>query len=70
MSDEKLDPRQERALSIVRSEMARRIRQVAGSRWLVPSQSSNAGGGYVVDADAQTCSCPDHEERGAKCKHI
>ncbi|HWU87636.1 MAG TPA: transposase [Kofleriaceae bacterium] len=42
---------------------------MAGSRWLVPSQS-NASGGYVVDADAQTCSCPDHEDRGVKCKHI
>lgn len=35
---------------------------------MVPSQTD--GGGYVVDADANTCSCPDHEERGVTCKHI
>lgn len=69
MADEVLDARQQRALAIVRSDSAKRIKHVSGARWLVPSQSS-ATGGYVVDADAQTCSCPDHEERGAKCKHI
>jgi transposase len=69
MGDEVLDARQQRALSIVRGDKARRIKHMSGSRWLVPS-ATNASGGYVVDTDAQTCSCPDHEERGAKCKHI
>ncbi len=64
-----LDARQQRALAIVRSDKAKRIKHVAGSRWLVPSQS-NASGGYVVDADRRTCSCPDHEDRGSQCKHI
>lgn len=45
------------------------IKHVAGSRWLVPSQT-NQSGGYVVDADQNSCSCPDHEDRGVKCKHI
>ena len=38
--------------------------------WLVPSQSG--GGKYEVrhDAGKQTCTCPDFETRGVKCKHI
>jgi transposase len=69
MANEPLDARQQRALAIVRSDKARRIKHVAGSRWLVPSQT-NTSGGYVVDADQRTCSCPDHEDRGVACKHI
>ena len=42
----------------------------AGTRWLVPSQSS--GGSYSVRMveGKPECTCPDHEERGCKCKHI
>lgn len=38
--------------------------------WRVPSQSG--AGTYVVtvDGDEETCTCPDHEHRGSKCKHI
>ncbi len=25
---------------------------------------------YVVDMDERTCTCPDHQNRGVKCKHI
>ena len=41
-----------------------------GSAWLVPSQSGH--GKYTVCPDAETphCTCPDHETRGVKCKHI
>jgi transposase len=62
-----LDARQQRALALVASKR-QHIKHVSGARWLVPSQTD--GGGYVVDVDAGTCSCPDHEERGTKCKHI
>lgn len=27
-------------------------------------------GKYTVDLDAGTCTCPDHQQRGAKCKHL
>lgn len=27
-------------------------------------------GEYAVDLDAETCTCPDHRQRGAKCKHM
>ncbi len=41
-----------------------------GQVWLVPSQSGH--GKYTVcpDAECPHCSCPDHETRGVKCKHI
>jgi SWIM zinc finger len=39
-----------------------------GNLYLVPSQSGH--GKYKVDPQAQTCSCPDHEYTGSKCKHL
>src|SRR5882672_2254216 len=63
-----LDARQARGLALVKAQRAR-IKHVAGSRWLVPS-ATNPSGGYVVDAEQNSCSCPDHEDRGVKCKHI
>jgi predicted nucleic acid-binding Zn finger protein len=41
-----------------------------GQIWLVPSQSGH--GRYTVspDPEAPHCTCPDHETRGLKCKHL
>src|SRR5882724_7539121 len=41
-----------------------------GQVWLVPSQSGH--GRYTVspDPEAPYCTCPDHETRGLKCKHL
>jgi hypothetical protein len=41
-----------------------------GRIWLVPSQSGH--GRYTVSPDPETphCTCPDHETRGLKYKHI
>jgi hypothetical protein len=41
-----------------------------GQMWLVPSQSGH--GRYTVNPDPESphCTCPDHETRGLKCKHI
>jgi transposase len=36
--------------------------------WLVPSQSSEML--YRVNLELQTCTCPDHQEAGFKCKHL
>lgn len=47
----------------------KRVKRVQGAIWTVPSQSQKSGG-YVVNALAATCSCPDHEERRTKCKHL
>src|SRR5688572_20767046 len=60
------DPRQQRGL-----EIAATFNLVQkGGAWIVPSQSGK--GRYTVCPDPETphCTCPDHETRGVKCKHI
>ncbi len=60
------DPgRQQRGMEIA----ARfRVRRTIGG-WLVPSQSG-AGRYTVVLGETPTCTCPDFETRGMKCKHV
>jgi hypothetical protein len=41
------------------------VRPLRDGRYAVET----AGGTYVVDLDARTCTCPDHQLRGARCKH-
>jgi len=62
----RLDPRELRGREI--AETMKLIQ--TGSAWIVPSQSGK--GRYTVCSDGQTphCTCPDHETRGVKCKHI
>jgi transposase len=60
------DPRQQRGLEIAAtSNIVRK-----GGAWIVPSQSGK--GRYTVcpDDESPHCTCPDHETRGVKCKHI
>lgn len=66
MTDWKLMDREERGLAIAAQLPITR----KGKVWVVPSQSGN--GKYTVCADPENlfCSCPDHEKRGLKCKHI
>jgi transposase len=61
-----MDTRQERGRALAQNK---RIRQVQDALWSVPSQTQNSGG-YLVDVRAATCTCPDHEERRTKCKHL
>jgi uncharacterized Zn finger protein len=63
-----IDARQERGLALAKAK-AKRIRKINDNTWLVPS-ATNASGGYVVDVTNGTCSCPDHEDRGVRCKHV
>ncbi|MDT7543366.1 MAG: hypothetical protein QOE33_3270 [Acidobacteriota bacterium] len=50
-------------------EIADKLRIVRdGNLYIVPSQSNSKK--YKVDPTAQTCSCPDHEYTGFKCKHL
>ena len=44
-----------------------RVRQ-SGDHWIVPSQSGD--GRYSVFPDEERCTCPDHEQRQVKCKHL
>ena len=60
-----VDARQERGLQIAKG---RGLKKADAKRWLVPSQSSQ--GTYIVDSEGHTCTCPDHETRAVKCKHL
>jgi transposase len=46
----------------------KRIRNVSGPTWAVPSQSGDVTA-YLVNVVTATCSCPDYEVRRSKCKH-
>jgi len=59
-----MDPRQEKGLQIAATTKL----VPEGSMWLVPSQAGK--GKYVVDSDANQCTCPDFEARQTTCKHI
>ena len=64
--NETLDGRQERGRILSND---RRIKHVAGPTWVVPSQTKGDGA-YLVNTQAATCTCPDHETRRCKCKHL
>jgi predicted nucleic acid-binding Zn finger protein len=58
------DAREQRGLEIAaKAQLTRK-----GSVWIVPSQSGK--GRYTVCDPEAHCTCPDHESRGVKCKHI
>lgn len=59
-----MNAREERGLVIA---AVCKLNQTADG-WLVPSQSGERV--YRVNVEKQTCSCPDHEEAGFKCKHL
>ena len=41
------------------------VRPLRDGRYVVETE----GGTYVVDLEAESCTCPDHQLRGADCKH-
>jgi hypothetical protein len=55
--------------SAVRSFWPYRMTHATFSVWKLGSQTQNSGS-YVVNTLAGTCTCPDHEERRCKCKHM
>ena len=60
-----MDGRRERGIEIAKQY---RIRQTPRG-WIVPSQSG-AGKYAVVMGESPSCTCPDFEARGVRCKHI
>jgi transposase len=66
MNEAQIDGRKERGLQIAKTA---RIEQIEDG-WKVPSQSGR--GHYKVESNGfgATCTCPDHETRQCKCKHI
>ena len=66
-----MDAREQKGLEIA----AKARLEKRGDRWFVPSQSgapASHGGRYIVKPDISnpSCTCPDHETRRVKCKHI
>jgi transposase len=61
-----MDARQQRGLEIAAT--ANLVRK--GGAWIVPSQSGKGRYTVCLDPHDPHCSCPDHETRGVKCKHI
>ncbi len=61
-----VDLRDQRALALVQTKRAK-FREIVAGKFIVPSQT--ATGSYFVDVTAATCTCPDHEEHGHRCKH-
>ncbi len=43
------------------------VRPLPDGRYVVESARDAT---YVVDLDERRCSCPDHEIRGVRCKHM
>lgn len=70
----RVEYRQARGAMLAKTK-ARAIRPVAGNVYYVPSATQGSGG-YVVDAAASTCSCPDWETNNTgsasrrPCKHV
>jgi transposase/predicted nucleic acid-binding Zn finger protein len=60
-----MSEREQKALEIA----ARTKIKKNGKKWVVPSQTGN-GTNYTVDLESNHCTCPDHETRQVKCKHI
>ena len=60
-----MDAREERGKTLAQDK---RLKHVDGSIWFCPSQTS--AGGYIVNLEARTCTCLDHETRACKCKHM
>jgi len=64
-----MDAREQKGLEIAAKARIERH----GDRCFVPSQSgtrTNSGNHYIVRPDDSTCTCPDHETRQVKCKHL
>jgi len=57
--------RQEKGKALARDK---RIKNIVGSAWVVPSQTTETA--YVVNVAEGTCSCPDFTARRLRCKHL
>ncbi len=63
-----MEAREQRGL-----QLARAAKKLSGKRsesWVVPSQTGKGRYSVHLGGDSPRCTCPDHEFRGQKCKHI
>src|SRR5436190_18853912 len=58
------DARREKGMVLAKNK---RIKEIVGGTWAVPSQSAEAV--YLVNTGAATCTCKDFESRRQRCKH-
>lgn len=63
-----INSRQQRGRALAKGR-AKLFRQISGDMFLVPS-ASGSGSGYVVNAIANECTCPDYETHRDLCKHL
>lgn len=61
-----MNPREQRGLEL--ADAAKISRN--GKGWIVPSQAGTGRYNVTLAGDSPRCTCPDHEIRGQKCKHI
>ena len=62
-----MEAREQRGLQLAK---AAKISRKKSGVWSVPSQSGGSRYNVELDGDSPSCTCPDHEFRGEKCKHI
>ena len=67
MTTPKTETREARGIALHRSR-GHEIREVEPGIHRVPS--STGRGFYRVDLERETCECPDHEHRQARCLHV
>ncbi|HEV8141339.1 MAG TPA: transposase [Methylomirabilota bacterium] len=67
MNAEQQDVRRQRGLDIVKRL---RIRKTPNGGYIVPSQGGIGTKYAVIMGERPTCTCPDHELHGDRCKHI
>jgi transposase len=65
MDTETTNLRPQRGAEIVKTKGSK-IREIVAGKFLVPSQSTS--GSYLVDIEAESCTCPD-ADNGFHCKH-
>ena len=62
-----MNPREQRGLKLAKRA---KIHRKGGDVWAVPSQSGRGRYWVRLNGPKQFCTCPDHEIRAQKCKHI
>jgi transposase len=72
METRALDLRSQRGLTLAQTR-GKSIKPIVATKYLVPSASHS--GGYVVDVETGTCTCPDYTSLGRsgtahRCKHL
>lgn len=62
-----MNPREQRGLELAERT---KIHRKGGDVWAVPSQSGRGRYWVRLNGSKQLCTCPDHEIRNERCKHI